>query len=149
MEVVIEVQVDCIQCSNRNVVQYFRDFYLRVGTCLDDSGRHFARFVVYLSVAVERIAVTYPQGSLRFRRWPPSVQPDRIFLQLPSSPKEEACSTERLVFTTRLYVQCQNSDVNIPAKSLGCNQSKRLKPRTKRRGVIWQRLSHQHESREL
>jgi len=49
LEVVIEVQVEFIQRSNRNVVQYFRDFYLRVGTCLEDSGS----FVEHLSVAVK------------------------------------------------------------------------------------------------
>jgi sulfur relay (sulfurtransferase) DsrC/TusE family protein len=42
MEVLTEVQVDFIKRSNRNVVQYFRDFYLRVGTCLEDSGRHLS-----------------------------------------------------------------------------------------------------------
>ena len=40
-------------CSNRNVVHYFGDFCLRVGTRLEDSGRRFVRFVEYLSVAVE------------------------------------------------------------------------------------------------
>ena len=53
MEVVIEVQVDFIKRSNRNVVQHFSDFYLSVGTRLEDSGRHFVRFVEYLSAAVE------------------------------------------------------------------------------------------------
>jgi hypothetical protein len=102
MEVVTEVQVDFIKCSNGNVVQYFRDFYRTVRTCLENSGRHFVRFVEHVSVAVERIAVTCPQVYLPFTISPPSVQPDRIFLQLPSSLKEEARSSERLVFTTRL-----------------------------------------------
>jgi hypothetical protein len=53
MEVVTDVPVDFIKYSNRDVVQYFRNFYLRVRTCLEDSGRHFVRFVEYLSVAVE------------------------------------------------------------------------------------------------
>lgn len=42
MEVVIEVLGDFIKCSKRNVVQYFTDFYITGGTCLEDSGRHLS-----------------------------------------------------------------------------------------------------------